>query len=77
MTKKVMDVFNGLSAMEKDEIYRMVWAGHVTEDILSYAKDVKIKISKEDAEVLAQRYVKGDYDCNLSYWDNIERLIVG
>ena len=67
---------NELSAIEKDKIYRMVWAEHVTDDILSHAEDIGVEISKEDAEILAESYVcDGEYDCNLSYWDNIENLM--
>ena len=67
---------NELSAIEKDKIYRMVWAEHVTDDILSHAEDIGVEISKEDAEILAENYVcDGEYDCNLSYWDNIENLM--
>ena len=67
---------NELSAIEKDKIYRMVWAEHVTDDILSHAEDMGVEISKEDAEILAESYVcDGEYDCNLSYWDNIENLM--
>ena len=67
---------NELSAIEKDKIYRMVWAEHVTDDILSHAEDMGVEISEEDAEILAESYVcDGEYDCNLSYWDNIENLM--
>ena len=62
--------------IEKDKIYRMVWAEHVTDDILSHAEDIGAEISKEDAEILAESYAcDGEYDCNLSYWDNIENLM--
>lgn len=64
-----------LSAVEKDKIYRMVWAEYVAEDILSHGKEIEVEISKKDAEILAQKYVAGKYDCNISYWDNIEKLI--
>lgn len=54
---------NELSAVEKDKIYRMVWAERVTEDILSHAEDIGVEISKEDAEILAESYVcDGEYD---------------
>lgn len=66
---------NELSAIEKDKIYRMVWAEHVAEDILSHGKEIEAEISKKDAEILAQEYVGGKYDCDISYWSNIEKLI--
>lgn len=41
----------------------MVWAEHVTDDILSHAEDMGVEISKEDAEILAESYVcDGEYD---------------
>lgn len=54
---------NELSEIEKDKIYRMVWAERVTEDILSHAEDIGVEISKEDAEILAESYAcDGEYD---------------
>lgn len=44
--------------------------------ILSHAEDIGVEISKEDAEILAESYAcDGEYDCNLSYWNNIENLM--
>ena len=51
---------NELSAIEKDKIDRMVWAEHVTDDILSHAEDIGAEISKEDAEILAESYACDD-----------------
>ena len=51
---------NELSEIEKDKIYRMVWAERVTEDILSHAEDIGVEISKEDAEILAESYACDD-----------------
>ena len=35
-----------------------------------------IKLTDEQIEKAAELYVyEGVYDCNLSYWDNIENLI--
>ncbi|MCR5368404.1 hypothetical protein [Eubacterium sp.] len=60
----------------KDIIYRMVWKEHVKEDILSYAEDNGRAITDEKADAVADRYVyEGDYDCNLSYWQNLENLL--
>lgn len=60
----------------KDIIYRKVWKEHVKEDILSYAEDNGRAITDEKADAVADRYVyEGDYDCNLSYWQNLENLL--
>ncbi len=72
----------------RDKIYREVWKEYVTTDILSIAKDTGLcskdtdltesipENLKRKAEEIADMYVyNGDYDCNLSYWDNLENLI--
>ena len=65
-----------LSPKAKDEIYRSVWKEHVIEDVMSRAEDIEITITEEDAAEVARRYVyEGDYDCTLSYWENIDNMI--
>ena len=60
----------------RDKIYREVWKEHVMEDIRSHAEDMEVELSNDDIEDIAERYVyNGDYECNLSYWQNIENLI--
>ena len=72
----------------RDKIYREVWKEYVTTDILSIAKDTGLcskdtdltesipENLKRKAEEIADMYVyNGDYDCNLSYWENLESLI--
>ena len=59
-----------------DEIYRMVLREHVMIDIEEYSKSEGIEV--DNVEELADRYVyDGDYDCNLSYWQNLDNLIKG
>ncbi len=63
-----------------DKIYRKLWYPHVVEDVKSYMRgnypryvDDLVQIISED---VATRYVYNcKYDCNLSYWDNIDNLI--
>ena len=71
-----------LTPDEKDKIYRALWKEHVVEDARSQIEEYIFYelIPKEDVERIAdqaaERYVyEGDYDCNLSYWDNIENLV--
>lgn len=54
----------------KDGFYRKIWAEHVYEDIRS----MEMKVSKKRAEKVSEAYVNGRYDCNLSYWDNLNNL---
>lgn len=55
----------------KDSFYRRIWAKHVYEDICN----MYTKISKKRAEKIAETYVNGRYDCNRSYWENLDDLL--
>lgn len=55
----------------KDSFYRKIWAEHVYEDICN----MYTKISKKRAEKVAETYVNGRYDCNRSYWENLDDLL--
>ncbi len=55
----------------KDSFYRKIWAEHVYEDIRS----MDIEVTKKRAEKVSEAYVNGRYDCNLSYWDNLNNLL--
>lgn len=47
-----------------------------TKNMIETARSIGVEISKEDAEILAESYAcDGEYDCNLSYWNNIENLM--
>lgn len=69
-----------LTAVEQEVIYRTVWKEHVKDDIQTYI-DTKhnmgqyISLTDEQIEEAAARYVNGAYDCERSYWDNIEAVI--
>lgn len=61
-----------------DYIYRRLWANHVKEDFISRIKDnfSWLKYDDKDIEECANRHVfEGDYDCNCTYWDNIDAII--
>ncbi|MBO4847012.1 MAG: hypothetical protein J5525_12080 [Lachnospiraceae bacterium] len=63
-----------------DKVYRKLWFLYVVEDVKSYMRenypryvDDLVQMISED---VATRYVYNcRYDCNLSYWDNINNLI--
>ena len=74
ITKEKMRKLN--SSDIKDMFYSLVWKEHVVEDVLSYADDNDIPVTQETAEKVADRYVyERDYDCNLSYWTNINNIL--
>lgn len=66
----------------RDWVYRQLWAEHVREDVESQVEQLPYyeDITDEEYETLVgnvvERYVyQGDYDCNMSYWNNIDALI--
>lgn len=73
---KIKELLNTLTPEEKDGIYRAVWKERVIEDIKSRLEDTDETLSDETIDKIAERYVyEGDYDCNQSYWNNIDALI--
>lgn len=76
------EFLSGLTWKEKDEVYRALWKERVVEDAKSQIKEYIFYglIPKEEVERIAdkaaERYVyQGDYDGNLSYWENLENLV--
>lgn len=66
------EIINNLSPAQKDLIYRKLWYNHVLEDVDSNFVNASDDIKKE----VARRYVyDGNYDCNRSYWDNLQALV--
>lgn len=70
-----------LNFKTSDKLYRILHMPYVKEDIKSMIDEMEIDTSDYDLECLidncASRYVyDGDYDCNLSYWDNIKNIII-
>ena len=60
----------------KDQIYRHLWKQHVAEDVASHMKDMGVELTEDEIDFVAYRYVyEGEYDCNISYWENIENNI--
>lgn len=73
---KVEGIINSLNDYEKDMLYRILWLEYVKQDIDQFAEDNDIDIEEGDVDVAAERYVfEGEYDCNLSYWVNINNLL--
>lgn len=73
------ELFMLMTDTQKDDIYRMVWSDHVKEDVRGVL-DEREELTEEEKDAIiedvANDYVyNGDYDCNLSYWDNINNLI--
>lgn len=73
---EIIEEVKKMSHYEKDVIYRYVWSEYVKDDIESQCESRDIMLTEEAIDEIVNRYVyEGDYDCNLSYWDNIDNLI--
>lgn len=72
---RIDEFLSSLSAREKDALYRKLWLPYVVRDVQDFADSEGLEISEGEVEEAARRYVyEGDYDCNMSYWDNISAL---
>lgn len=74
------ELFVEMSNNQRDDIYRMVWSDHVYEDCKAQINERELSLDDEEVDAIceevANNYVyNGRYDCNLSYWDNIDNLI--
>ena len=59
-----------------DDIYRDVWSDYVEKDIRDVCSGNGISLSDDSICDAAYRYThEGEYDCDLSYWSNIDNLI--
>lgn len=78
-----IDLFvNSLDEREKNALYKRLWFEYMKDDIVSrldtYSIDIKKYCIDTDMliDAIAHRCVyDGEYDCNLSYWANIDKLI--
>lgn len=64
------------SAAQKDSLYRYFWSQRVRTDVVEYCKSNDLVLTDQNIDLVVDRYVNmGDYDCNISYWDNIHNLV--
>lgn len=76
--EKLDELLTELNYSTSNYIYRRLWANHVKEDIVSRIKDnfSWLKYSDKDIEECAKRYAfECNYDCNCTYWTNIDAVI--
>lgn len=75
-SEKLINLKNSLSYVEQDELYRMLWAERVKEDVMSFCDAKDYSIDDGQLEIVVERYVyDGDYDCYSDHWTNIENLV--
>ena len=70
-------ILNKLTTEEKEYIYNAVRKKHIAEDVITHAtEEMGITIDETTAQLIAKQWVEDNrYDCNYSYWANIESLI--
>lgn len=69
-------LLDSLTGQQKDELYRKLWYGHVCEDIRTRLKETEKELTDSQIAYAARQYVyEGDYNCNCSYWTNIDNVI--
>ena len=79
------EIIKELSEEDKDILYRVFWQEKIAEDISAYIEDWEIldidekPINSKKLNLIissaSYNYTQGDYDCNISYWDNIENVV--
>ena len=73
---RIKRLLEALTSKEQDAVYKHVKYEHTLEDIKSHLNDMGEELTDKQIEHVAERFVyQCDYDCNQSYWDNIETLI--
>lgn len=79
MKTEIKQFIDNCSNQDKDDIYRYLWSDHIREDVrsrLNEDENISDAHSDDIVEMVVEAYVyNGDYDCDLSYWSNIETLI--
>ena len=76
LSYKLQKVLSKLSSVEKDELYKLFRSEHLAKDIVLYASSKKIPITSSQAIRLADVLIYGGkYDCDKSYWGNIEYIL--
>ena len=73
---QIGELIHGLPHYTRDVIYCDIWFHHVKDDIESQLQQSEITLTEDEINHCARRYVYDfDYDCAVSYWNNIHRLI--
>ena len=76
LTGKALEFAESASSIDMDMIYRKVRYQYVINDIKDRIKDTETELTDDQIAYAARRYAyDGKYDCNLSYWDNIDNCI--
>ena len=77
------EIMTSMNPDDKDALYRLLWSDYVYDDVQQRLEDEYEHVTFENddereafIENVVNRYVyDGDYDCNLTYWNNIDNII--
>lgn len=83
MSLPIKEFVSLLNPFDKDKLYRCLWEDYVREDVQNRIEDTADDyqdIPEDDMpdiiDTVVYKYVRdGDYDCNRTYWENIDNLI--
>lgn len=74
--ENIITLIDTLDFGTKDRIFRHLHKNYLYDDFTQHCKSMNVKLTDEDLKSLCDKWVyQGRFDCNLSYWDNIENLI--
>ena len=74
--KLIADFMNKADEETKNTLYCILKSQYVKKDVISHLKNTDYIIMEEEIDKVVHAYVyDGKYDCNLSYWDNLDALI--
>ncbi len=82
LKKRAREVLRDIPAELQDVIYRVLWEQRIQEEVIQYLETYFDYPKYEDvdfekvSEIVAERFCfENDYDCDNSFWDNIDSLI--
>lgn len=76
VTDKAMAVLNALDPIVATEVYVLQRMQRVAADVSARAEEQDVNLTQSEVDSVSAKYVREcRYDCNLSYWDNLDVLI--
>lgn len=76
VTDKAMAVLSALDPIVATEVYTLQRMQRVAADVSARAEEQDVNLTQSEVDTISAKYVREcRYDCNLSYWDNLDVLI--
>ena len=76
MKQRAAGIVTAYDPETRDAVYRHLWQGYVKADIRARAASTGTEMNEDQVEFAADLYAyDGEYDCNESYWSNIDNVI--